>query len=393
MKQLEEYKINRIKQSSQFVLLNESGKFVASCDSLFPATKQINVEVKYWSPFIESVFDSLLELQIGDAELYFSKVQSPKEDLLGFYDFSFSKIELEGKKYILWIIYDYTHVYKEFFAYQQNRNELILKNERISVIQRVLQSQRDILSRRNVELERLSHFKRKYYETISNGIKTPLNAIGGISHLLSKNIKDKDTIEYISAIEVSLNQMKDLVEELIILTSVDESIEFDNVEFDICDLLNDISTRFEKMAADNDIMLNISVHSEIPENLFGNYTYLKHIMNGLMMNTVKLTERGRINIEFSPVQVEGKQRFLIEFKVQNPLNGALPMQFNGNGNGYSSDGSEKYDLQTTVHSEIELRLSIIKRFVELHDGIFSIENTKEDGAKVAFTFPYQLSPS
>lgn len=390
MKPLEAYKIKRIEKSSQFILLDESGAFVDSCNSLFSTNTLRSTEVKFWAPFIESVFDSILQLEVGSPELYFSKVQSPSDQLLGFYDFSFSKIELEGKKHLLWIIYDYTSVYKEFFAYQQNRNELILKNERISVIQRVLQSQRDVLSKRNRELEKISEVKRKYYETISNGIKTPLNAINGISHMLSKKIKDKDTIEYISAIEKSLNQMKDLVEELIILTNVDENVDFENVEFDICDLLNEISTRFEKMAFDNDIMLNISVHSDIPKELYGNYIYLKHIMNGLIMNTLKLTQNGRINIDFTPIQIENQNRFLIEFKVQSSNDDSLPLQFLHNKKGYGNGTNESVIKDKSIHSEIELRLSIINKFVDLHNGIFEIENSKKEGAKVSFSFPYQV---
>lgn len=389
MKPLEAYKIKRIEKSSQFIFLDEHGNFVDSCNSIFSTSSLQNTEVRFWAPFIESVFESILQLEVGSPELYFSKVQSPSEHLRGFYDFSFSKVELEGKKYLLWIIYDYTTVYKEFFAYQQNRNELILKNERISVIQRVLQSQRDVLSKRNLELEKISQFKRKYYETISNGIKTPLNAINGISHMLSKNIEDKDTIEYISAIEKSLNQMKDLVEELIILTNVDKELDFESIEFDICDLLNEISTRFEKKALDNDIMLNILVHTDIPKQLYGNYVYLKHIVNGLIMNTLSLTQNGSINIEFTPIQIENQNRFLIEFKVQSANNKSLPLQFLQKKNGYEN-GTNSSISNKSIHSEIELRLSIINRFVELHNGIFEIENTEKDGAKVTFSFPYQI---
>jgi len=96
---------------------------VASNDIIFSTEKLKDVAVGKWFPFIESVCDTLKKIKKSDGEIIFSRVESPALFLPGSYDFSFMKIEIEGKEYIQWSIYDYTKVYTYLTKYQQLKNE------------------------------------------------------------------------------------------------------------------------------------------------------------------------------------------------------------------------------------------------------------------------------
>lgn len=127
---LQRYKAQRLKHFSQVIVLNEKGKIIQSCDSIFSTTDLAAVPVYQWFPFLESIFESLLTLEVGMPELVFTKVEQPFDLLQGYYDFSFSKIA-EGKEVVLlWFIYDYTALYQDLKYHQQLRNELEIKRQR-----------------------------------------------------------------------------------------------------------------------------------------------------------------------------------------------------------------------------------------------------------------------
>ena len=107
----------------QIIILDEDVEFVGSDDLLFSTEKLKDISVSKWFPFIESIHENLKKIKVSEEEVIFSRVESPAEYLPGSYDFSFLKIEKDGKEYIRWNIYDYTNVYSYLTKYQQLKNE------------------------------------------------------------------------------------------------------------------------------------------------------------------------------------------------------------------------------------------------------------------------------
>ena len=116
----------------QMILLNEHAFIVESCDTLFNTQQLENKPSTEWSPFVESMFDYLVTLPSGTPEILFSRVEEPLEQLKGFYDFTFAPVEIEGQKYILWTIYDYTTLYSELQRNQQRMNDLELHRQNLN---------------------------------------------------------------------------------------------------------------------------------------------------------------------------------------------------------------------------------------------------------------------
>ncbi len=113
----------------QTILLGLNGQIVKSCDTIFLASSFHSLNVITWFDLMESVFPSIVDLEVGESEISFTKIHAPCDALPGFYDFSFSKILIQDKKYILWYIYDYTNVYQELLDYQQKKNELDIQRQ------------------------------------------------------------------------------------------------------------------------------------------------------------------------------------------------------------------------------------------------------------------------
>jgi hypothetical protein len=126
---LQQYKEKRLARFNQLVLLDDVGKVVQSCNSIFDTSNYSNKSICSDIPFLDSIFDIINSITLHSSEILFSKVESSFNQLKGVYDFTFSKILIENKTYILWAIYDFTALYKDLIDYQQRYNDLEIKKQ------------------------------------------------------------------------------------------------------------------------------------------------------------------------------------------------------------------------------------------------------------------------
>lgn len=126
---LQQHKVKRLARFNQLVLLDRLGKVVQSCNSIFDTSAYLKKSICQDIPFLDSIFDIIKDIALNSPEILFSKVQSSFNNLEGVYDFTFSKILVEGNAYILWSIYDFTALYKDLIDYQQRYNDLEIRKQ------------------------------------------------------------------------------------------------------------------------------------------------------------------------------------------------------------------------------------------------------------------------
>jgi hypothetical protein len=126
---LQQYKAKRLEHFNQLILLDRDGKVCQSCNTIFDTAIYLTKPIRQDIPFLDSIFEIIKQDNQHSIELLFSKVQSPFNKLKGVYDFTFSKISVKGKDYILWAIYDFTILYKDLVEYQQRYNELEIRKQ------------------------------------------------------------------------------------------------------------------------------------------------------------------------------------------------------------------------------------------------------------------------
>jgi len=124
---LQHYKTQKqLSTDSQIILMDRKGQLKASCNALFSTEGLLNASILQWSPFLESIFANLLQI---DKPFEFNCVESNIEYLTGFFDYHFQPIEIEGKPYILWVITDKTSIYSRQQEQQQRHHNRILREE------------------------------------------------------------------------------------------------------------------------------------------------------------------------------------------------------------------------------------------------------------------------
>ena len=113
----------------QELLLNQFGDVLESDNQLFPIKKLANLSALDCFPLVASMFNSLLDLEIGGTPVTVPGVSPNCDFLNGFFDFSFSKIETKNDFLIKWIIEDCTDKYTYLKNEMQIHNDAVIKAE------------------------------------------------------------------------------------------------------------------------------------------------------------------------------------------------------------------------------------------------------------------------
>ncbi len=236
------------------------------------------------------------------------------------------------------------------------------------------------LAEMNKKLEELSHFKTHLLALTSHQLKTPLGIIRGYTALLrdgSYGELDPRAAEVIGKIELAAEDLVNLVDNVIDLRKVEEGrIEYQMENFDFVKMARRAADELGHMASSKGLNLSF----EAPEKeilIYGDEQKLRHVIQNLIDNAVKYTEKG-----FVHAKVEEKDD-LVVFSVEDsgigiPEN-VQPFLF------------EEFIRDERVKREIRgsgLGLHVAKVFVEAHQGKIWMQSAGPGkGSVFAFSIP------
>ena len=108
----------------QTMTMTEEGELLTSCDSLFPTHSLTSNNLRDQFPFLDSVYDELVEnLEVGQV-VTFPKVETKHPFLSGYYDYNFRLIRIYKDQIgIQWEVVDATEEYIALKEKQQSDHE------------------------------------------------------------------------------------------------------------------------------------------------------------------------------------------------------------------------------------------------------------------------------
>ncbi len=366
MQKLEKYKTQKLSQFSQLVILSDAGSIIESCDSIFSTTelKARTQPFIYDFPFLESIYDLLLGLKVNGDELKYSKIESPLEQLPGVYDFTFSRVLLDGREYILWSIFDYTDLYEDFKQYQQKRNELEIHRETLETRNRNLHHQKDLLTQKNMALQNWDEVRKDYYDKVRMALQSPVNALDGLSFILS-NVSKGANKDYISALRSAVRHLQDVLTEFEIVSAIDGKNQFSEIiAFDLRQTIQNTTQSFLKSISAQNFQLDIDIADNLPTKVLGTPKHLQQILHQLLLNAQKFNPISGLQLSIDALKME-EDNWKISFGIlEQAANDLLT-----NGDQSSKDATE-----------LIFRLSLVKKLIELEGGTIRVEQrTEENG--------------
>ena len=264
------------------------------------------------------------------------------------------------------------------------QNEKILRIVGLTEdISRQKQLEYDLIAARE-SAEKAANTKSEFLSTMSHEIRTPMNAVIGMSYLLLQGNPREDQMEFLKTLQFSANNLMSLINDILDFSKIEAGkIIIEHIDFSLHELLEGVYLASGIKAQEKNIELNLITDPTLPKHVTGDPVRLTQILNNLISNAIKFTEKGFVNIDVKCVE-NHKERVQIFFKIKDSGVGITPDNLPHIFNSFTQESS----ATTRKFGGTGLGLTITKRLLELQNSDIFVESIPGKGSEFYFTLDF-----
>jgi signal transduction histidine kinase/DNA-binding response OmpR family regulator len=224
-----------------------------------------------------------------------------------------------------------------------------------------------------------SKIKEQIFANVSHEMRTPMNAIQGMANLLFQTELDSEQKQYADSIKESSDVLLAIISDILEISSIqNEKIFFDETEFDLRTVLDNIFETFRPKIENKGLSFKLEVDPKIQWKLKGDKLKLNQVLLNLVGNAAKFTDNGGISL-FADVLEDARDFAKIRFRIQDS---GIGIPFDKQGlifEAFTRVLSKGHSAEGTG-----LGLSIAKKLIERQGGMIGVDS--EEGVGSVFYF-------
>ena len=264
--------------------------------------------------------------------------------------------------------------------YEKRNNEIQIQALReMQVANKKLKKAKDIATEALQTAENANKAKTDFLSNMSHDIRTPMNAIIGMTSLIRHDAGNKDkVIEYADKIDISSQHLLGIINDVLDMSKIEAGkTVFKYTDFSMPDLIEELNTIFQPQIAERNQTLMVIKENIRHEWVNGDQVHLMQIFSNLLSNAVKYTQEG------------GKIQFLVEeCETKSSVYAKYRFLVSDNGMGMSADFKETiFDPFTRAEGSVTnkiqgtgLGMAITRNLVEAMGGTIDVESELGQGS-------------
>jgi PAS domain S-box-containing protein len=224
-----------------------------------------------------------------------------------------------------------------------------------------------------------ARMKEQFIASISHEMRTPMNAILGMSNILIDMGLNGEELNLVSSIKQSSEILLGIVNDILEISAMqNQKIVFENSNFDLYELLDNLVNVMQYKAQEKDLYFEVIYDKDIPQFLIGDKLRLNQVLYNLVGNAIKFTDSGFVKIyvkKLYDIADSAQLQFIVE----------------DSGIGISKDKIEAvFESFTRIRSKDRiyegtgLGLSICKNIIEQQGGKIGAVSSVGVGSKFFF---------
>lgn len=226
--------------------------------------------------------------------------------------------------------------------------------------------------------ENANHAKSDFLANMSHDIRTPMNAIMGMTTLIERDAQLPDKVrEYTKKIQCSSRHLLGIINDVLDMSKIESGKTIINVgEFYLPELLEQMDAAFRPQTDAKKQKFEIMIQNLEHKWLLGDSMRLLQILNNLLSNAYKYTPvGGTICIEVQEMEQSSSSYAKLCFKV---MDNGIGMSRKFLAQIYDSFTREERSVTNTIQGT-GLGMSIVKSLVDLMGGSIDVESMQGKG--------------
>jgi signal transduction histidine kinase/FixJ family two-component response regulator len=231
-----------------------------------------------------------------------------------------------------------------------------------------------------------SQVKSEFLARMSHELRTPLNAaIGFLSLALQRELPQETTDNLELSLDACHNLLH-LINDILDISKIEAGrFELTNDDYRLADLISEVIS-FNSFRIDSkSIDFCLKVDENLPSKFRGDDLRIKQVLNNLLSNAFKYTEKGTVTLSIGtkPGAQEQAGFFPVHFSIRDTGRGIKPKSLEKLFTSYT-----RFDSKANRFIEgTGLGLSISKHLVEMMGGQMHVESKYRKGSVFSFTIP------
>ncbi len=165
--------------------------------------------------------------------------------------------------------------------------------------------------------ERLARAKSDFLATMSHEFRTPMNAVLGLSEVLSHSALTSEQRDAVKTIHKSADSLLVLLNDILDHAKIDSGrMTFEKAPIDIRDLAEAALATVRYKATEKRIILELSTSADIPAGILGDSARIRQVLVNLLSNATKFTDAGKVSLHVTARRIDDKQHEL-HFRVED----------------------------------------------------------------------------
>ncbi len=230
--------------------------------------------------------------------------------------------------------------------------------------------------------------KSEFLATMSHEMRTPLNAVIGMTDLLAETSLTAQQAEYVTQVSRSGEALLSVVDDVLDMSKIEaDQLHIEAVPYDLGDILEHTLQIVALRAHQKSLELVSTVEDDVPVNLLGDPRLVQRVLLNLVGNAIKFTETGTVHVKAS--------------RGAGPHTGAgvVRIDVSDTGVGIPQNRLESiFDSFTQADTSITRRyggtglgLTISRRLVTMMGGEMFVSSEVGSGSVFSFTLPIVVS--
>ncbi len=243
----------------------------------------------------------------------------------------------------------------------------------------------DLYIKRIVDVEEENKKANDFMANVSHEIRTPVNAVIGLTNVIIDRISDKDIREDIQSVNDAGHRVADQISDILDYTEIDmNKLVVNDETYMVSSLITDIASKIHTILRP-EIEVIFDVATDIPSVLVGDINKIRRVMWHIISNGVKFTKSGGIYVHV--------------YALRRTYGINLCIEVTDTGVGMDDDEIgkilEKFYQANSGRNRaaggLGLGTSIAHGFVKIMGGFMTIESNKGEGTKVCISIPQKIA--